>query len=299
MSVNKLAQSSPGTAVAALQANASPEDIARLAKIAELQKIHKDLTSLPQNSAYSKFQKYNQETKDALSQLYNPKYLEKDKSLFRDFLSGIKSAVWYGGGTTKDIINQIGLLNPLTATMAIAEKGAVNALQAVGRVATDKTTAVGSVLETAIRPAIKLGKQPFQAQVLYEESTNDSFTGDVKNFGRVFTEGLKELMPGGRDAETTDMSTSWKKYWEAASDPETVYNPTAVAQIEKDMDPSLSYVAKIFSSKKDIIDEFDNYKNNPAVTNLIANYVGGDKDAMAQIGDAVARFEKAKVSPGR
>jgi dTDP-4-amino-4,6-dideoxygalactose transaminase len=45
MSVNKLAQSSPGTAVAALQANASPEDIARLAKIAELQKIHKDLTN--------------------------------------------------------------------------------------------------------------------------------------------------------------------------------------------------------------------------------------------------------------
>jgi len=299
MSVNKLAQSSPGAAVAAIQANASPEDIARLSKIAELQKIHKDLTSLPQNAAYSKFQKYNQETKDALSQLYNPKYLEKDKGLFGNFLSGIKSAVWYGGGTTKDIINQIGLLNPLTATTAIAKKGAVNALQAVGRVATDETTAVGSVLDTAMRPAEKLIKQPFQAQVLYEESTKDSFIGDVKNFGRVWTEGLKELMPGGRDAVATDMSTSWKKYWEAASDPETVYNPTAVAQIEKDMDPSLSYVAKIFSSKKDIIDEFDNYKNNPAVTNLIANYVAGDKDAMAQIGDAVARYEKAKVSPGR
>jgi len=299
MSVNKLAQSSPGAAVAAVQANASPEDIARLSKIAELQKIHQDLTSLPQNAAYSKFQKYNQETKDALSQLYNPRYLEQDKGLFGSFLSGIKSAVWYGGSTTKDIVNQVLMLNPLAATGAIVEKGAINALQAVGRVAEDKTTAVGSVLETAIRPAIKLIKQPFQAQVLYEENTKDSFIGDVKNFGRVWTEGLKELVPGGRDAQPTDMSTSWKKYWEAAADPETVYNPTAVAQIEKDMDPSLSYVAKILSSKKDIIDEFDNYKNNPAVTNLIANYVAGDKTAMAQIGDAVARYEKAKVSPGR
>ena len=299
MSVTKLAQSSPSTAVAAVQANASPEDIARLSKIAELQKIHQDLTSLPQNDAYSKFQKYNQETKDMLSQLYHPRYLEKDKGLFGNFLSGIKSAVWYGGGTTKDIINQVGMLNPLVATSAVVSKGATNALQALGRTASDKTTGVGSFLDTAMRPAQKLVKQPYQAQVLYEESTKDSLVGDIKNFGRVWTEGLKELMPGGRDAVATDMSTSWKKYWEAAADPETVYNPTAVAQIEKDMDPSLSYVAKIFSSKKDIIDEFDNYKNNPAVTSLIANYVAGDKTAMAQIGDAVARYEKAKVSPGR
>ena len=65
------------------------------------------------------------------------------------------------------------------STTAIAKKGAVNALQAVGRVATDETTAVGSVLDTAMRPAEKLIKQPFQAQVLYEESTKDSFIGDV------------------------------------------------------------------------------------------------------------------------
>ena len=299
MPITKLAQVSPGTATAAVQANVSPEDIARLSKIAELQKIHKELTSLPQNAAFQKFQGYNQETKDMLSQLYHPKYLEKDKGVIATVLGGIKSALWYGGGTTKDLVNQVLMFNPLAATQAVVTHGVVSGAEAVGRVASDKTTAVGSFLDTAMRPATKLIKQPYQAQVLYEQSTNNGFWEDWKNVGHFWGQGLSELMPGGRDAIATDMSTSWKKYWEMAHDPETVYNPTAVAEIEKDMDPSLSYVAKIMSSKKDIIDEFDNYKNNPAITGLIANYVAGDKAAMTQIADAVSRYNKAKVSPGR
>jgi hypothetical protein len=54
--------------------------------------------------------------------------------------------------------------------------------------------------------------------------------------------------------------------------------------------PDVQTVGKLLASKKDIVDAFDSYSNDPAVVSLIARYTSGDEEAGRLIGEAVARY---------
>lgn len=294
--IKKLASESPGLAAAALQANASQEDINRLAALVQISKIHNNLIAMPQNEAYAKYQSYSKDTQKTLSELYSPKYSQEDKGFFGNTLRGIvniaKSSVHYGGSSTADILKQVFSPNPvLRAGVEIGKYG----LSA----ATSETNPVGGFLSDLMRPAKKLIKQPLQAQVLYEQQTNNNLLEDWKNVGRVWGQGIQELLPGGQDITTNYQGGGWKKYWAEASDSEAVFQPEAVAAIESEIDPSIAYLARTLSSGKDLVGEFDNYKNDPGITSLVALWTGGDEETEKQIASAVSRYEKAKISPGR
>lgn len=296
MPIKKLAEQSPAVAAAALQANASPEDIQRLNALVQISKIHNNLIAMPQNEAYAKYQSYSKETQSALSELYHPKYSQEDKGFFGNTLRGIvniaKSSVHYGGTSTADIVKQVLLYNPIVKAGVEVGKYGLTPL-------TQETNPVGGFLSDLMRPARKLIKQPYQAQVLYEQQTDNNFVEDWKNVGRVWGQGIQELLPGGQDITANYQGGGWKKYWAEAADSEAVFQPDAVKTIESDMDPSLAYLAKTLAAGKDLVGEFDNYKNDPGITSLVALWTSGDEEVGKQIASAVSRYEKAKVSPGR
>jgi hypothetical protein len=294
--IKKLAADSPGLAAAALQANASQEDINRLNALVQISKIHNNLIAMPQNEAYAKYRSYSKDTQRTLSELYSPKYSQEDKGFFGNTLRGIvniaKSSVHYGGSSTTDILKQVFSPNPILRAGVEVGKYGLTA-------ATSETNPVGGFLSDLMRPAKKLIKQPLQAQVLYEQQTNNNLLEDWKNVGRVWGQGIQELLPGGQDITTNYQGGGWKKYWAEASDSEAVFQPEAVAAIESEIDPSIAYLARTLSSGKDLVGEFDNYKNDAGITSLVALWTGGDEETEKQIASAVSRYEKAKISPGR
>lgn len=291
--ITTVASLSPGVATAALSSGASKDEINRLAGLVEITNLHKTLSTLPQNEAYNRYQSLPDTTQDALSSMFNPKYLKQDKGFFGNLLGNIKSAVWYGGGTTKDLIRQVISLNPGNLDNMIL-KAAVATGKTIVQTEPVKTPAA-KALDALIRPQNKLIKQPYTAQKLAEEEGIDSWS----NYGRFLLEGAKELLPGGRDAQSTDNATNFMKYWEQASDKENVYDNSEVAKIDTMFTPDVQAVGKLLASRKDIVDAFDSYSDNPAIVSLIARYTSGDKEAEQLIGEAVARYSKAKISPGR
>lgn len=299
MTIRILAKDNPALAAAAVQAQATPEDIARLNSLVQFQKMHKELTAMPQNDAYAKFKSYKPETQQILSELYHPKYTQDDRGTLyntaRGIVNMVKSAAYYGGSSSKDIFSQIVAWNP--------QKLPVNIVKTVGEYtlgpATANTNPVGRTLNALVRPATKLIKQPYEAQVLYENATNNNIGQDWLNVGRVIGQGVKELLPGGQDITANYQGGGWKQYWAQASDPKAIFDTTATDKFEKDLNPTVATVAKMLASGKDLVAEFDTYKNNPEVTSLIAKWTGGDADTTAAIADAYARYSKSKISPGR
>lgn len=299
MSIKDLGKGNPAIAAAALQAQASPEQVAQLNALVKFQGIHKNLSEMPQNEAYAKFKSYKPETQEVLSQLYSPKYTQDDRgflyNLGRGAVNMVKSAVWYGGSSTKDIFNQVMNFSP--------DKVILNTAKTVGGYAltplADEKNPVGGALSDLLRPATKLVKQPYQAQVLYENATDNNILEDWKTLGNIYGQAVKELLPGGEDIKPEYQGGGWKQYWAAAADPEQNFDSTAIAKFEKDLDPSVASVAKMLASGKDLVAEFDTYKNNPEITSLVAKWTGGDELATAAIADAFARYTKSKISVGR
>ena len=299
MSIRNLGKNNPAVAAAALQSQASPEQIAKLDALVQFQKIHQNLSAMPQNDAYAKFKSYKPETQQALSELYHPKYTQDDRGVLYNTARGVvnivKSSVWYGGGSTKDIFNQVMNWSP--------EKAALNTAKTVGQYAltpaTDETNPVGRTLNALIRPATKLIKQPYQAQVLYENATDNNLLKDWRTVADMYGQGITELLPGGKDLTPAYAGGGWKQYWAQASDPKAIFDTNATDKFEKDLNPTVATVAKMLASNKDLVAEFDNYKNNPEVVSLIAKWTGGDAETTAAIADAFARYSKSKISPGR
>ena len=294
--IKKVAELSPGVATAALQSGASKSDINQLGALVGLKGLHNELTALPQNSAYAKYNTLPKETKDALSSLFHPKYVTQDKGFFRNILGDVKSAVWYGGGSAIDMAKQVlNIGSPLNLSKNVLKVAVVGGKSFIEETPVGKP--VGKILEAVVRPQNKLVKQPYTAAKLAQNQ--ESTLGQLGVFGQSFLQGAKELIPGGEDATVADASTNFMKYWEAASDTENAYDPIDVANLDKQFAPEVAFVGKLLASRKDLVDAFDTYQNDPAVVSLIARFTSGDEEAKRTVGDAVARYEKTKISVGR
>ena len=299
--LTKIAESAPGVAVAAAQRALPKNEINQLAAMVDLRNKHNELTSLSQGDAYKKFQAMDKVTRDALTSMYSPKYAKEDKSFIGNILSSVKSAVWYGGGTTAvDAVKNLSSFSPLggleTARKAIVggAKGLINEFTET-EVGGKTATKVEKGLELLVRPQEKLVKQPYMAASLAAAEGENALKAQL----RYTVEGFKELLPGGEDALPTDDSTTWKKYWEQAAAPNRVFDEKAVAQFNNDLTPAASYVGRLLASKEDLIENFEQYENNAGVLDLINRYVSGEEEALKEVSNAVARFEKSKFSPGR
>jgi hypothetical protein len=299
-SLSRIAESSPGVATAIAQKALPKNEVNQISAMFELRNIHNELTSLPQNEAYKKFQNMDKTTRDALTTTFNPKYIKQDKGFLGGILSSVKSAVWYGGGTTVDLAKNISNLNPLglvnNAGSAVVGgiKGLASELSQTeaGKKVTTPLIKGGELL---VRPQNKLIKQPYMAASLAAADGENTLAA----LGRYTVEGFKELLPGGEDALPTDGSTTFKKYWEQAANPLNVYDEKAVAQFNKDLTPAASYLGRLLASKEDLVANFEQYQDNPAVIDLVNRYVSGDDAALKEVANAVAQFEKSKYSPGR
>ena len=302
MPIKKLAQNSPGLAAAALQAKATPQDIERLNKLAQLQKIHDTLVALPQNEAYTKYKSYDEITQGALAELYDPKYTQQDKGFWGNSVRGLtntlRSATHYGGTTTWGLIKQI-LITPIAATSFNVTKSAGGAtLKAMA----DETTPAGKIMQILGRPQEKLVKQPVRAALLYQESKDTEDKNGLEIALRDFYflgQGFKELVPGGKDLTAEYKGGGMKKYWAQTEDPENAFSPASLATFEPKLDPSVKYVAKMLSQGKDPVSKYDEYKDNPAVVSLIASYVAGDEEVNRVITEAVNKYDNSKLSVGR
>jgi hypothetical protein len=299
--LSRIAESAPGVAVAAAQRALPKNEVNQLAAMVDLRNKHNELTSLSQGDAYKKFQAMDKVTRDALTSIYSPKYAKEDKSFLGNILSSVKSAVWYGGGTTAvDAVKNLSSFSPLggldAARKAIVggAKGLINEFNET-EVGGKTATKVEKGLELLVRPQEKLVKQPYMAASLAAAEGANPITSQL----RYTVEGFKELLPGGEDALPTDDSTTWKKYWEQAAAPNRVFDEKAVAQFNNDLTPAASYVGRLLASKEDLIDNFEQYQNNAGVLDLINRYVSGEEEALKEVSNAVARFEKSKFSPGR
>ncbi len=260
--LTKIAESAPGVAVAAAQRALPKNEVNQLAAMVDLRNKHNELTSLSQGDAYKKFQAMDKVTRDALTSMYSPKYAKEDKSFFGNILSSVKSAVWYGGGTTAvDAVRNLSSLSPLggleTARKAVVGgvKGLVNEFNET-EVGGKTASKVEKGLELLVRPQNKLVTQPYAAARLAQVEGDNLLT----SFGRYTVEGFKELLPGGEDALPTDDSTTWKKYWEQAAAPNRVFDEKAVAQFNNDLTPAASYVGRLLASKEDLIGNFEQYE---------------------------------------
>ena len=298
--LSKLAQSSPGIATAAAISGASKGEVSQIAAIVELTNLHKNLTALPQNKAYAQYRALPKETQAALTSTFSPKYIEEDKGFIGGLLDSVKTAVYYGGGTTKDLLTNLSAFSPLGGINTLTKGGIAAAKSIIQPVAESEpgqkvTGAVSAVGEVLIRPQEKLIKQPYQAARLAQAAGEGSWGA----YGSFIAEGFKELLPGGEDAIPQDNSTNFMKYWERASDPNNIYDDIQVQKINEEITPDVSYVARLLSSEQDLVANFDEFKDNPAVMELVNRYVSGDEDASKKIAYAVARYEKAKLSPGR
>jgi hypothetical protein len=299
-SLNKLAQSSPGIATAAVVSGASKGEISQIAALVDLTNLHKNLTALPQDKAYSKYRALPKETQAALTSYFNPKYIEQDKGFIGGLLDSVKTAVYYGGGTTKDLLGNLSTLSPMGAINAAFRGGVAFTKELIKPVTESEAGqtiggAVSATGEVLVRPQEKLVKQPFQAARLAQAAGE----GGWGKYGSFIAEGFKELLPGGEDAIPEDNSTNFMKYWEKASDPNNIYDDIQVQKINEEITPDVSYVARLLSSEQDLVENFDNFKDNPAVIDLVNRYVSGEEEASKQIAYGVARYEKAKISPGR
>lgn len=295
-----IAQTSPGIAVAAAQKGVAKNDVSKIAALVALRNQHNELVSLPQNDAYKKYQSLDKTTRNALASTFNPKYTEQDRSFIGGILNSVKSAVYYGGGTTKDLVNNLNTLTPMGAVDAIRRtavgvtKGLANEI---------KDTSVGEAivgqgekgLELLVRPQNKLVKQPYMAARLAGADGENEFSA----LGRGVVEGFKELLPGGEDAVPADANESFMQYWAKASNPSNVFDEEAVAQFNNDLTPAASYLGRLLASKQDLVDNFEQFQDNPGVLDLVNRYVSGEESALKEVADATARFEKSKISPGR
>lgn len=300
-SLSKIAESSPGLATAMAQQNLPKNEKNQLAAMIQLRNTHNELTSLSQADAYKRFQSLDKVTRDALTSTFSPKYAREDKSFFGNILSSVKSAVWYGGGTTAiDAVKNLSSLSPIGGLQAVgkaivgAGKGVVEEFTET-EVGGKTATKVEKGLELLVRPQEKLVKQPYMAASLAAAEGENALKAQL----RYTIEGFKELLPGGEDALPTDDSTTWKKYWEQAAAPNRVFDEKAVAQFNNELTPAASYVGRLLASKEDLIENFERYQDSPGVLDLVNRYVSGDEAALKEVSNAVARFEKSKFSPGR
>jgi hypothetical protein len=293
--LNVIAMGSPGVATAAAQAGLPKQEVSQIAALFELKTLHNKLTALPQDKAYTQYQALPKETRSALASMFSPKYSEKDKNFFGKILDSAKSAVFYGGGTAVDIAKQVlGIAtNPIPALVKAA--GAATATTATELTPEPVKQGVGKVLETLVRPQEKLIKQPYAA--IRAQAEAEGFS--PVDAGKFIAKGFEELLPGGEDAVVADNSTNFMQYWERASDRENLYDDSEIAKLYKELTPAQSYVGKLLASKQDLVDNYEQFQDNPQVVDLINRYVSGDEDAMKEVGYAVARFEKSKISPGR
>jgi len=299
----QIANLSPGIATAAAQSGITPAEQAQIAAFAQLKETHQYLSSLGQNDAYKSFNALTPEYQDALKVFFDPKYTEQDKGFFGNILKSVQSSAHYAAQSFKELGMQIAGL-PVQTTSSVPAallKFGTSPITATAQ-ETGITTGAGKILKALVRPAEKLVKQPYQAQGLYEQGTDNNLIQDWQNFGRLLGQGASELMPGGKDAKITDNSTTWKKYWEQASDKENVFDPTQVQKLKTKLKPDVAYVGQMLAGKKSFIDNYEQILSNPDVLSLIQRYTSGkpeDADARKEVADAVARFEKAKISPGR
>ena len=292
---------SAGVATAAVQANLSESEKQQLAAFSELKKTHEFLITLPQNDAYRSFNNLTPEWQDALKSYFSPKYTQQDKGLVGNIRSRISSSAHYAAQTFKEIGMQIAGL-PVTPTTSLNPAEAILTLGTAAPVAVNQETGVstgfGNVVNALIRPQEKLIKQPYTAARLASEAGQ----GGWDEAARYFVEGAKELLPGGTDAAVADNSQNWKKFWEQASDKENVFDASEVAKIKETTTPEVAMVAQLLAGKKNFIDYYDQLLANPAALSIVNRFTSGkpeDEDVRKLVGEAVARFEKAKISPGR
>jgi hypothetical protein len=297
----KIAEFSPGLSTAIAQSNLPKNEISQIAGMVELDRIHKDLISLPQNEAYKKYMDMPLNTRQALAGIYNPKYKQQDLGVVSNVLRDSKSSVYYGGGTTKQEIYGQGIgagVNLITGAFGSAASELKDAV--LGSKFVDATKGpLQKGFEGLIRFGEKLVKQPYQATRLagVEDKTAPGET--AFDFVRYQIEGFKELLPGGEDAVPQDNSESFKRYWEQASTKTDVFDEVAISRFREDLTPAAQYLGRFLASKKDLIENFDDYQDNPGVMDLVNRYVEGDEAASIEVANAIARYEKSKISPGR
>ena len=298
--LTKIADYSPGLATAMAQKNLPKREFNQIESIVNLTKIHKDLTSLSQNDAYKKYSSMDKNTRDALTSMFDPKYSKEDKGFFGNLLGSVKTAVWYGGGTNIDLNKVVSSLSPIGALNTLGET-ATGVLKYAGQQFTETEAGqkvvkpVEKGMELLVRPQEKLVKQPFRAARIAQTEGENLFT----SFGKYAAEGFKELLPGGEDALPTDGSTSFKKYWEQASDPTRIYDEIAVSKFSEELTPAASYLGRLLAAKEDLVENYDQFQNSPGVIDLVNRYIEGDEQALKEVAYAVSRYEKAKISPGR
>lgn len=304
MAKNKLtdiAGLSPGVATAAAQANLSEKDKQQLAAFAQLKQTHEYLATLPQNDAYRSFSALPKNYQNALTTFFDPKYREKDLGFFGNIARSVKSTANYTATAFKELGMQIAGV-PIKPTTSASPAEALLTLGLALPVSTNKETGVssgaGKILETLVRPQEKLIKQPYIAERLASEQGE----GGLLQYGKFIAEGAKELLPGGRDAKVTDASTTWKKYWEQASDPESAYDEDKTDEIERTAQAEYAFVAKTLASKKNFIDVYDELLADPKRLEIVQRYTSGrpeDKEVAIQVGRLVEAYERSKISPGR
>lgn len=295
-----IAQTSPGVATAAAQKGVKGNEASKIAALVELRNIHNDLTALPQNDAYKKYQALDKNTRAALATTFDPKYIKEDKGFVGNMLDSVKSAVYYGGGSTKDLVNNFadiaggGLLSIPTKIMKGTVKGLFSEGKdtSVGEALTEKT---GEALDVLVRPQNKLVKQPYIAARIAEENGGNPWSTLAQGLGA----GFAELLPGGEDALPTGTGTAFEQYWAAAGQPNNVFDESAVAEFNSELTPAASYLGRLLASKEDLVENFEQFQDNAGVMELIDKYISGDEEALKEVGYAVARFEKSKISPGR
>ena len=296
---------SPGVATAAAQAGLSKAEQAQIAAFGELKKTHQYLVTLSQDDAYKNFQVLTPEYKDALKTFFSPKYAIQDKGFLGNIGRSIASSAHYAAQSFKDLGMQIAGIpiqpkNPINPAEALLKLG-VAPVTAFATEATPEPVkkGTGKILEAIIRPAEKLVKQPYQAQRLYEEATDNTLLQDYQNAARLLGQGFTELLPGGEDATIADNSTTWKKYWEQASDKENVFDTSEVVKIESSLTPEAAYVGKLLAGRKNFIDNYEEILKRPETLDLIQRYTAGDEEAKKIVANAVSLYEQAKISPGR
>lgn len=309
----KIAETSPGVATAAASKNLDKKEVSKIAGLFELTKIHNELTALPQNNAYKKYQTMDPQLRDALASMFSPKYAEQDKGFFGNILQNFNSSVFYGAEVAKDYLKSFSGFVPtgVPGTSINLKKETSGSLpEAILRVGTAPAAAVGgeigrslnlgSGIETAasalVRAQNKLVKQPYAAARLSEaEGENGPL-----NFLKFIGVGTQELInPRAGDAVPEDASTDFMRYWEKASQPLSVFDEDAVLQFNSELTPEASYVGRLLASKGDLVENFEQFQDNPAVLDLIDRYISGEETAGKEIAYAVSRFEKAKISVGR
>ena len=295
-----IAETSPGVATAAAQGGLQKNEVSKIAALVQLRGIHNELTALPQNDAYKKYQSYDKQTRGALASMFDPKYIKEDKGFFGNVLNSVKSAVFYGGGTTKDLIGNVASFTPFGALGALG-RGAIGAAKGVGREITDTdigesvSSTVGKGLDVLVRPQNKLVKQPYTAARIAEDNGGNAYAV----FAQGIAEGFKELMPGGKDAVPGDTGSAFQEYWAKASDPTNVFDEKAVSEFNSELTPAASYLGRLLASKQDLVENFEQFQDNPGVMELVDRYVSGEPEALKEVSYAVSRFEKSKISGGR